>query len=189
MRDFLKAIGVLLLIILTVFGFRVGREIYYLNRYPLMHKESIEANAKIYNLDPYLVASVIWVESKFDANAESQKGAVGLMQIMPETGEWIAGKMEDSGFTADDLRNPKTSILYGCWYLGYLDSRFFGDQTLVLAAYNGGPGRVDDWLADEQYNENGNLVNIPYGETDDFVKRVERTYEIYQEFYTFNDEN
>ncbi len=189
MRDFLKAIGVLLLLTVIIFGFRVGRELYYIQRYPLLYKDSIETSAKTYDLDPYMVASVIWVESKFNANAVSGKGAIGLMQIMPDTGEWIAGKLGDADFSADDLETPEVSIRYGCWYLNYLDERFSGDTTLMLAAYNGGPGRVEEWLADEQFNENGQLVNIPFGETDDFIKRVENTYEIYQEFYTFNDQN
>ncbi|MEX1308291.1 MAG: lytic transglycosylase domain-containing protein [Eubacteriales bacterium] len=175
------------MLILVIFGFRVGREIYYQQRYPLEYKEIIEEYANQYNLDPYLVASVIWVESKFDKDAQSGKGALGLMQIMPDTGEWIAGKEQYTDFTATDLFEPEISIALGCWYLNYLNERFSYNMPLVLAAYNSGPGRVDEWLANEDYAEGDRLVHIPYGETEDFVKRVEKTYEIYQELYTFDE--
>ena len=189
MRKILKLIGFVLLITLLVFAFRVGREVYYQQRYPLIYKDIIEENAGEYGLDPYLVASVIWVESKFNPDAKSEKGALGLMQIMPDTGGWIAEKLEYQGFAADDLLEPETSITFGCWYLNYLNTRFSGEKTLMLAAYNSGPGRVDEWLTDENYSEKGSLILIPYGETDDFVQRVEKTYEIYQELYTFYDQD
>jgi len=185
MRQFLKAVGVLLLVVVLVFIFRVGREVYYQYRYPLDYKTEIETQALAYNLDPHFIASVIWVESKFDASATSGKGAVGLMQIMPDTGVWIAGKLGVDEFSEQDLWRPETNIALGCWYLDYLSDRYDGETTLILAAYNGGPGRVDDWLANAEYTSNGNLHSIPYGETDDFVKRVKKTYDIYKELYTF----
>lgn len=189
MRRMFRTLMALFLTVLIGFGFYVGQQIYIKNRYPLKYKEDIEVYAKAYALDPYLVASVIWVESKFDAQAESGKGALGLMQIMPETGGWIAEKLGEKDFSPEDLRNPQTSIAFGCWYLNYLSGRFSGEMKLVLAAYNSGPARVDEWIANDDYTEQGNLVNIPYSETDDFVKRVEKTYEIYKKNYTFYDQN
>ncbi len=152
--------------------------------YPLEYKDTIKKYATEYNLDPYLVMAVIHTESGFDAQAESKAGAMGLMQVMPTTGEWIAGKpeiaMED--FTAEDLLNPDTNIKFGCWYLNFLSDRF-DNQTNMLAAYNAGHTRVGEWLENEEYAKDGELVNIPYEETDNYVEKVQKAYDKYKELY------
>jgi soluble lytic murein transglycosylase len=102
----------------------------------------INKYAAQYHLSPQLVKSVMTQESHFDPGAVSPKGALGLMQVMPATGKWMAGRMGLKGFTVSQLTNPDTNIHIGCAYLAYLNgiARKRGAGTSgVLASYNGGP--------------------------------------------------
>ncbi len=114
----------------------------------------------------------------------SRSGAIGLMQVMPETGEWIAGKLNKTGFTAEDLKDPDTNIQFGCWYLRFLLDRYSSNQTHAVAAYNAGHGNVDAWLMDPSVTTDNMLTNIPFPETDDYVEKVLRAHEKYEELYT-----
>jgi len=149
--------------------------------YPLAYEDLIARYSDDYGLDPHLVAAIINVESGFDPEAVSRVGAQGLMQIMPETGEWIAGKL--SVESPPNLFDPETNISMGAWYLGFLEERFGHDRDLVLAAYNAGHGRVAEWLEDPQYSDGAVLTSIPYEETEDYVKKVNHAYEKYKEYY------
>lgn len=151
-------------------------------RYALDYPETIAKQAAEYELDPYLVAAVIHVESRGNPDAESPKGAVGLMQIMPKTGEWVAEKMKRS-FDVLQLTDPEINIEMGCWYLNFLNG-LFPVQDTALAAYNAGQGNVSKWLKDERYSQNQeDLLDIPFPETKNYVKRVQEAYEKYKEFY------
>jgi soluble lytic murein transglycosylase len=150
--------------------------------YPLEYEDLIVRYSNEYNLDPYLVAAVIKTESTFKSDAVSSAGAVGLMQIMPETGEWLAGKFGEA-FETDNLYDPETNIRYGCWYLHFLMERFDGQADLAIAAYNAGHNRVEGWLLDEAYSDGTVLTNIPYSETENYVKKVNKAYSKYKEFY------
>ena len=152
--------------------------------YPLEYEDLIVQYSNEYGLDPYFVAAVIRTESDFDPEAVSGAGAMGLMQIMPETGEWIAGKLGIEGFQNDMLLDPQTAIKMGCWYLNFLDERFEGNLPIVMAAYNAGHNRVREWLDNPEYSSDGKqLENIPYEETDNYVKKVTKAYEKYKEYY------
>lgn len=150
--------------------------------YPLNYEDSIVKYAKQFDVDPYFIAAVIKTESGFDKDAVSHAGAVGLMQIMPETGEWIAGKLGEE-YRKENLLIPDTNIRYGTWYLQFLEERFNGDLQLVMAAYNAGHNRVAQWLQDPAYSDGKVLKSIPYEETENYVKKVNRAYEKYKEFY------
>ena len=152
------------------------------SQYRLEYEDLIERYAGEYGLDPDFVAAIIHTESGFDPEAGSGAGAMGLMQIMPETGEWIAGKLGSEGFTANDLLDPETNIEMGCWYLQFLQERF-DSLPVIMAAYNAGHNRVMEWLDDPQYSDGTNLTNIPYEETDHYVKKVTKAYEKYKELY------
>ena len=115
-------------------------------RYPLRYETIVRAHAKNYRLDPALLAAVIYTESKFDANARSAAGAVGLMQLLPETAEGIAARTGGGGFVPSDLQNPEINVRYGCWYLRHLLDRY-GDERTALAAYHAGQANVDRWRA------------------------------------------
>ncbi len=152
-------------------------------KYPLEYTETISEEAQKAGLDPYLVAAVINTESGFDPDAVSPVGAIGLMQIMPETGEWIAGKLGYDDFSTDMLYDESTNIQFGCWYLSFLDERFSGDIPLITAAYNAGHNRVAEWLSDETISDGEALISIPFEETEQYVKKVTRAIEKYLEYY------
>lgn len=151
--------------------------------YPLEYTDQIRLNATAYDLDPYFVAAVIKTESGFDPQAESGAGARGLMQLMPETGSWIAGKLDMGTYTDDLLYDPTTNIKLGCWYLRFLEDRFHDDRNLVSAAYNAGHNRVSQWLEDESISPEGVLTNIPFEETSKYVDKVLKAEEKYRALY------
>lgn len=153
--------------------------------YPLSYQDEIKKFAGAYGLDPARVAAVIYCESSFRPEAVSPAGARGLMQIMPETGRWIAEKLdEESYFTDEKLFEPELNIRYGCWYLHYLDERYGGDLTKATAAYHAGGSRVDAWLNDSQYSQDGvTLAYIPYDSTRAYVANVKAAYEHYKEIF------
>src|SRR5690606_27096997 len=114
---------------------------------PLDHAAEIRRQAAAKRLDPALIAGVIFAESKF-VDQTSPAGALGLMQLMPETAQFIADRSGGTAFTLEDLSTPAINIAYGSWYLRYLLDHFDGDEMLALAAYNGGMGNVERWLAE-----------------------------------------
>jgi soluble lytic murein transglycosylase len=143
-------------------------------RYPLRYEQIVTGHAENYDLDPQLVAAVIYQESKFDANAVSSSGAVGLMQLLPETAQGIADRTGGEGWHESDLVNPELNIRYGSWYLRHLLDKY-GSEELALAAYNAGQSNVDRW------RDEG--VGIQFAETRRYVARVERLKEIYARAY------
>lgn len=141
--------------------------------YPYDYQDTINFYADRYEVDRNLVASVILAESKFRQDATSVHGARGLMQIMPETGSWIATQIEDDSFSVDKLYNVNMNIKYGTWYLSELQTEFEGNEVLALAAYNAGRGNVYEWM--EKYHWDINFkdyTKIPFPETREYVKRV-----------------
>jgi soluble lytic murein transglycosylase len=140
-------------------------------RYPLHYASIVRAHAHNYRLDPAFLAAVIYQESKFDASAHSQSGAVGLMQLTPSTARGIAIRTGGSAFRVTDLTNPELNIRYGCWYLQHLFQKY-GSERLVLAAYNAGQGNVDRWRAQGR--------GIQFSETKAYVERVEDLKAIYR---------
>ena len=158
----------------------------YLKRqaYPLPYYEYIAESAARYQVDPFLVAAVIKVESKFNPQATSHRGARGLMQIMPSTGSWAARQMGLTDFEEDMLYDPGLNIQIGTWYLANLKKEFGGQLPLVVAAYNGGRGTVNTWLGagiwDGSYETR---QNIPYTETRAFVQKVLDNYQEYRSLY------
>lgn len=151
--------------------------------YRLLYPDIVTEMAAEYGVDPYLAAAVIHCESSNNKDAVSPVGAVGLMQIMPDTGAWIAEKLEMDDFTEERLFEPEVNVRMGCWYIDYLTDRFHGNMTLVLAAYNAGPGNVQKWLEDERISENGTLTEIPFPETERYIDKVQRAYEKYLTLY------
>ena len=146
-------------------------------------QDHIEKYALQYNLQPAFVMAIIRNESSFRTNAESSVGARGLMQLMPDTAEWIAGKLDDHSYTFDSMWDAETNIRYGCWYLGYLTRLFYGDAELVSAAYHAGQTTVTQWLSDRTKSPDGislDLAKLSDGPTKQYIGRVTQTYGIYQ---------
>ena len=185
-RRTLLAIFASALIVLIALGAWAlfGRDRMDLSRYPMTYAPEIRAAAAEFSLDPAYVASVVLAESSFDAEAVSSVGAIGLMQIMPDTGEWIAGKLEDEPFDVQRLYQPEVNLRYGCWYLRFLLDRYDGDMYTASTAYHQGQGRVDQWLEDPQYSQDGRtLTAISSAVTDTYVNRIMESYANYQELY------
>jgi len=152
-------------------------------RYPMAYTDLIYRYAGENGLQPAHVAAVILAESSYRPDAVSSVNAQGLMQLLPSTAEWIAGKFDES-YTEGCLFDPETNIKYGCWYLGYLMERFDGDLTCVTAAYHSGQGTVDKWLQDPQYSTDGKtLAVIPGSNAHTYVNRILEYYENYEEIY------
>src|SRR3954463_4492086 len=141
---------------------------------PLRHEDIIRQQARAKDLDPALIAGVIYTESHFRDGQTSQAGAEGLMQITPATARMIARKSGGVAFTVEDLGTPQVNIAYGAWYLRYLLRRYAGNETFALAAYNGGEGNVDRWIdAAERRNQALTIAAIPFAETRAYIQRVE----------------
>ena len=160
--------------------------------YPFPYRTTVENYSARWKVDKFLTISVMKVESNFSESAHSQSGAVGLMQIMPETAAWIAYQLgESSDEIADDIKNlrdPETNIRYGTWYLAELEDEFNGNDVLALAAYNAGRGNVHEWIKENHWNENFSDVDkIPYAETRDYVKRVLHCRKKYSKLYSSHD--
>ena len=144
----------------------------------------IEKYARLYGVDPLLVISVIREESKFLPQSESHKGAKGLMQLMPSTAQAIAKSLGDKDYNDQDLVIPEKNIQYGTWYLSSLKKEFDNNPTLVLAAYNGGRGHVQEWIKNNQLNLTQlHYQDIPFEETRQYVERVLKSYQIYSKLY------
>jgi soluble lytic murein transglycosylase len=139
---------------------------------PLRHEDIIRQQAQEKGLDPALIAAVIYQESKF-RHVTSSAGAVGLMQILPDTAHFIAEKSGGSRFTTEDLATPQINIAYGSWYLRYLHQHYDGNTMLAVAAYNAGQSNVDKWV-DAAGGESSfdPAKDIPFPETRGYVDAV-----------------
>ena len=150
--------------------------------YPLDYSEYIDVSSREFGVPKKIVYAVIKTESDFESNAVSSKGAVGLMQMMPSTFEEITAKLGDN-YEKGMMYDPETNIRYGVYYLSYL-YRHFDDWDAVFAAYNAGMGTVSEWLEDPaKVNADGKLVNIPYPETQKYVKKVNGAINKYVDLY------
>ena len=142
--------------------------------YPLLYQQIVRAHARNYDLDPALLAAVIYQESKFKADARSTSGAIGLMQLLPDTAKGIAIHTGGSQFRVEDLYEPEINVRYGAWYLRHLLEKY-GDEQDALAAYNAGQDNVDRWRRAGE--------GIQFAETRAYVKRVEELKRIYRRAY------
>jgi len=152
--------------------------------YPIKYRDEILAASRQYQVSPYLILAVIRSESGFDPDCVSRKGAIGLMQVMPDTASWIVSQ---AGFQVKDERylyDPVMNIWIGTWYLRYLLTKFDEDPVKVIAAYNAGPGAVSGWIEEKKWNgQRETLEDIPFSETRKYVQRVLYYQERYQRVY------
>ena len=176
--------GVLLaaLLVAAAVLLRLGYNRFQRSVYPLRYSELVEENAKENGLEPALVYAVIRAESSFDPDARSRAGALGLMQMMPETFDWLQ-QQSGTRYAEQDLLRPEVNIRFGCRFLSMM-MRKYGVRRTALCAYNAGSGAVDSWLGDPQISSDGkNLSHIPYPETANYVGAVEQNYDKYKKLY------
>ena len=152
--------------------------------FPVKYKEIILKYSSRFDIDDYIVASVINIESGYDKSAKSTAGAIGLMQLLPSTAEEIAVKL-NKDFSENDLCNPETNIEFGCYYLSYLFVYFNGNIINVLSAYNWGLNNVRNWIKEGNVEENGNIINIPVKETKVYLKKYKINKFFYKNIYRY----
>ncbi|WP_330399758.1 lytic transglycosylase domain-containing protein [Peptostreptococcus faecalis] len=166
-----------LIIIVSCINYKKIEKVFY----PIKYSKYVEYYSRKYNIDKYLVYSVIKTESKFKEKATSNKGAKGLMQITDITAKWAAKELK---LEKVDIYDPKTNIMIGTWYLGRLKKEFKEDFDLVIPAYNGGSGNVRKWLQSHNYSDDGKkLKDIPFRETSNYTRKVIENYKKYKEIY------
>jgi soluble lytic murein transglycosylase len=177
-----KLLAVILLLGCIVLAFNYKKILK--NFFPVQYSKNVLEHSAKYELDPYLVYSIIKVESKFNPYAKSQKGAAGLMQITPQTGNYIAKLLNRENFDEGTLYNPDLNIEFGCYYFSKLYKDFDNNIDIALAAYNGGRGNVNKWI---KTDDNGKKVlkidDIPFKETKSYIIKVKRNYKIYRLLY------
>ncbi len=155
---------------------------YMQSLYPFHYWDIISNLARDRNLSPALVIGLMRQESRFEAQIRSRSGAIGLMQIMPDTGTWIASKKGVSNYNLD---RPEDNINFGTWYLDYTHSRYGNNSMLAVASYNAGPGAVGRWVEAKGVGDPDEFVNnIPYEETRDYVSKVLGNYWNYLRLYS-----
>jgi soluble lytic murein transglycosylase len=171
-RTLIAVIVIGLTVLAVVFVMPLARKAANEFGLPLQYQGVIRQQAAQKRLDPALIAAVIYAETKFDPRTSSA-GALGLMQILPETAEFLARRTGAKTFTTADLATPEVNIAYGSYYLRFLLDQYRGSTVLALAAYNGGEANVDDWLAAARARgQPFTAADIRFPETRAYVSRV-----------------
>lgn len=179
-KYYLYSIYVVLLFILVFSAVGLGFALLF----PFQYRKEITTYANKYQLDPALVASIVNVESHYNKDRVSNVGAIGLMQLMPTTAMEIATKKALTNFEVEDLYDVETNLDFGCYYLSYLNSVFDNNLTNVIASYNAGLNNVNAWLLDTTFSDDGvTIIQTPYEETNNFLKRVNSSYKVYARRY------
>ena len=173
---------VILILILIILG--CTKEILLKKIYPIKYKEYAEKYAEEYGVDELLIYAIIKSESNFKENSTSSSGAVGLMQLMEETAKEAAQKIEDKYISKDELYNPELNIKLGTYYFSELLQKYDGNIELALIAYNAGTGNVANWIEKGIIKQDGSdIENVPYQETNMYVRKILRDYEIYNKLW------
>ncbi len=158
------------------------KKTFFKETYQIEYSQQVEKASVEFGVPVDLIYAVIKTESNFNPDAVSSAGAVGLMQLIPETYSWVAKRLGENE-NIELISDPDTNIRYGTYYLKFLTDRFKSDEA-IYAAYNAGYARVNGWLSDSRYSSDGiNLDNIPYKETKAYVKKVSEARAKYKEAY------
>lgn len=184
MKRQLKFGTFVLVISIVIFALlKFGYSFFLKQAYPQHFNTIVTKYSHLYNIEPELIYAVIKSESNFSADAESTAGAIGLMQIMPDTFYWLQKQQKTQHFGIVHLYNPETNIQFGCYLLSILLNKYENEAT-ALAAYNAGIGKVDSWLKNSDYSHDSkSLKTIPYPETAAYVKKVLRNRDMYKKIY------
>ena len=164
-------VGVICLVVILFFAM-----------FPRKYNDLIDKYANEYNLDKYLIASVINIESRYDTNSVSKAGAMGLMQILPSTAFDIAGRIGIE-IEKNDLFNEEINIQLGAFYLRYLLDLFDGNIDNTLSAYNWGLSNVKNWINEGNIDDTGTITNIPVSETSNYLKKFKANKFVYKNIY------
>ncbi len=173
---------------LLFFGLRDGYDTYIRSTYELEHYDTVMKACDDFGMTPSLVYGIIRTESGFDERAHSVADARGLMQVTQTGLEWAQIRTDEfDEFTVEDLYDPTVNIRCGVYLLSLLFEEFDSEQA-VIAAYNAGIGNVEGWLTDPAYSDDGlTLHTVPFEETRNYIKRVNSSKEIYQNYYQIDN--
>ena len=184
---FIKRMIIIIFLLAIIFVlFRVIRvqNIILKGIYPTTYSEYVVKYSEENDLDKYMIYSIIKAESNFNPNVKSQSDAIGLMQLLEETANERANIIEDHNVTEEDLYDPETNIKLGTSYYAYLLKHYGNNNVLALAAYNAGMGNVDNWIKNGVIKSDGSdIENIPYKETNNYVRKILRDYQMYLKLY------
>lgn len=162
----------------SIIGGKFLIERYYL--YPIKYENEVISNARLFGVDSALVFATVNVESRFNKDAVSNRGAKGLMQLTDSTASSIAIKL---GVKEYDIFDVNTNLKFGCYYLKYLISKFNNVKT-AITAYNAGEGNVSFWLTKKEYSKDGkNLDYIAFPETREYINKIEKSLIKYKKLY------
>lgn len=161
----------------------IGFFMYFNYLYPLKYLDIINKYSSEFNLENNLVLGVVNSESGFNEKARSKSDALGLMQLKFKTAEEIATKLNIENFKEEDLFNPEINIRFGCFYLRYLIDYYNGNVNLAICAYNAGFTNVNKWLNDENYIKDGEILSLPFAETEKYLKNILSSQKIYKNYY------
>ena len=190
-RDKLKVVinTLIVLIVVTIILLVINLAFWGYNEYlyhthPIYYSEVVEKLAREHNIDKFLIYAIIKTESRFNPDAVSNAGARGLMQLMPDTFDWIKEhRLLDDELVFNDMFVPEHNLRYGVYLISY-HMRHYNNIDNSLAAYHAGDGAVDKWLMDRRYSKDGKtLDNIPISNTAHYVHKVNTAYKIYLNLY------
>ena len=177
-----KAVKALVTIAIILIATIILRNTILKINYPQKHSEYVEKYAQEFEIEKELIYAMIKAESNFKAEVVSNKEAIGLMQILESTANEVAEELELE-ITKEEILNPETNIALGSKYLSNLIKKY-GNIELAIASYNAGIGNVDNWIKDRTIKEDGtDIENIPFKETNNYVRKVLRNYQIYKGLY------
>ena len=183
-NNFRSFIFFIFVFVLSFIVFSLGYNLFLKSIYPIKYESIVNSLSKEYNIEPELIYAVIKSESGFDENAVSSAGALGLMQITPETFSWLQTyNKEPQIMQSSKLFSPEVNIKYGTLFLSILKKRYPSEE-LVLCAYNAGMNITDRWIKDKKISEFGESVkNIPYKETRNYISKIKKSKEMYKLLY------
>lgn len=186
-KQSIKKLIIIVAIVLTIiilFGVIKVQNIILKQIYKTEYSEYVYKYSEENGLDPFLTFAIIKAESNFNKNVVSTSGAVGLMQLMENTAVEAGDKIGEEVSVKEALYNPERNIMIGTSYFAELLDRYNDNYLLALAAYNAGIGNVDNWIEEGIIKEDGSdIENIPYKETNNYVRKVVRDYKIYKDLY------
>lgn len=172
-----------LVAVVAFYALYFGHIFFLKKAYPVRYYDYVSENSEKFNVEKELILAIIKSESNFRQDAESKAGAIGLMQIMPETFEWLQTHKLVPLMDVGHLKDPKTNIKYGTYLLSILKKRY-NTIVEVVCAYNAGIGTVDKWLRDEKYSNDGKILKkIPFPDTSVYVENVMESCRVYKNLY------
>ena len=179
-------IAVIVCILILLFGVFKIQNIILKKIYPMKYSEYVYKYSDEYDVDPILIFSIIKAESNFNPNVVSSSNAIGLMQLMDTTAEEIAKKLEINFEKGMSLYNSELNIRLGTKYFSNLMKEYNNNYLLALTAYNAGIGNVKKWIEQGIIKEDGSdIENIPFKETNNYVRKIVRDYKIYKQLYNY----